>query len=334
MCSQKSTKSSPFPIHPPASCTQPLCSTAGAGAASSTAAASTSTKHEHASATTTTITSSMTNDQIAQLVLTNKIKDHHLEKLLNPHRAVIVRRLVYQQKLSTTNSSSHNNNGNNANNNNNPLAELPYAHDLDYNRVHGANCETVIGYIPLPVGMVGPITLNNETVYFPMATTEGCLVASTNRGCKAITQGSGAMSTIMKDGITRAPCVQFKTAREAAELKLWCEERENFVLVKSAFESTTSFGKLEGVNVSVAGRNAYVRLRCFSGDAMGMNVSIILLYCIHEDGLMDCSFSAIYMLRLVRVCRSISLTFYCLFDFKIHNVYINIYIYRWYQRVV
>lgn len=222
----------------------------------------------------------MTNDQIAQLVLTNKIKDHHLEKLLNPHRAVIVRRLVYQQKLSTTNSSSHNNNGNNANNNNNPLAELPYAHDLDYNRVHGANCETVIGYIPLPVGMVGPITLNNETVYFPMATTEGCLVASTNRGCKAITQGSGAMSTIMKDGITRAPCVQFKTAREAAELKLWCEERENFVLVKSAFESTTSFGKLEGVNVSVAGRNAYVRLRCFSGDAMGMNVSIILLYCI------------------------------------------------------
>lgn len=106
-----------------------------------------------------------------------------------------------------------------------------------------------------------------------MATTEGCLVASTNRGCKAITQGSGVSSVITRDGITRAPCVRLKSAKDAALLKIWCEERENFEKLKSAFESTTSFGKLEGLGVTVAGRNVYLRLRCFSGDAMGMNVS-------------------------------------------------------------
>jgi len=193
------------------------------------------------------------------MVLSNKIKDHQLEKLLDPYRAVIVRRATFDQKLSTLNQGD-------------ALNDLPYEHDLEYSRVFGANCETVIGYVPLPVGMVGPLTLNGQTVYFPMATTEGCLVASTNRGCKAISQGSGASSTITRDGITRAPCIRMKSAKEAAELKIWCEIPQNFLTLKAAFESTTSFGKLQSAQVTVAGKNAYVRLCCFSGDAMGMNM--------------------------------------------------------------
>jgi hydroxymethylglutaryl-CoA reductase (NADPH) len=124
--------------------------------------------------------------------------------------------------------------------------------------------------VPLPVGIVGPLTLNGESIYVPMATTEGCLVASTQRGCKAISSGSGATAMILKDGITRAPCVRMASAREAAELKRWCEE--HFGLLKQAFESTTSFGKLQDCKPTVAGRNIYLRLVCFSGDAMGMNM--------------------------------------------------------------
>jgi len=207
---------------------------------------------------------SLSNDEIASLVLTNKIKDHRLEKLTDPDRAVIIRRAVYSHKLATLPTS------------NSPIDALPHLHSLNYSKVYGANCETVIGYVPLPVGIVGPITLNNQSVYFPMATTEGCLVASTNRGCKAITEGGGAVSVITRDGITRAPCVRMESAKDAALLKLWCEDTtnqsENFVQLKKAFESTTSFGKLEAVNVSIARRKAYIRLRYFSGDAMGMNI--------------------------------------------------------------
>lgn len=197
--------------------------------------------------------------EIAELVLTNQMKDHELEKKLDCFRAVDVRRLVVDKKLSSLGHGG-------------ALAELPCQHDLDYSRVHGANCEIVVGYVPLPVGMVGPMTINNESFYIPMATTEGCLVASTNRGAKAITQGGGAHAEIVRDGITRAPCVRMPSARQAAALKIWAEQPENFVQLKAAFESTTSFGKLQECKATVAGKNVYLRLVCFSGDAMGMNM--------------------------------------------------------------
>ncbi|CAN0462820.1 unnamed protein product, partial [Discosporangium mesarthrocarpum] len=112
----------------------------------------------------------------------------------------------------------------------------------DYERIFGANCEIVCGYVPIPVGVVGPLLLNGQEVYVPMATTEGCLVASTNRGCKAITQGGGCRAAILKDGITRAPCLRMPDAMQAAGIKAWVEAPENLEGVRTAFESTTSFG--------------------------------------------------------------------------------------------
>merc|ERR1719446_1018459 len=105
-----------------------------------------------------------------------------------------------------------------------------------------------------------------------MATTEGCLVASANRGAKAITQGGGAYAEVIRDGISRAPCIRMPSARQAAALKRWCEEPENFAELKAAFESTTAYGKLRSCSPTVAGKNVYLRLVCFSGDAMGMNM--------------------------------------------------------------
>jgi hydroxymethylglutaryl-CoA reductase (NADPH) len=197
--------------------------------------------------------------EILSLLLQNQIKDYELEKRLDPHRAVVIRRMAMNAKLASLGLGE-------------ALESLPYTPSLDYSRVFGANCEIVVGYVPLPVGMVGPLTLNGETVYVPMATTEGCLVASTNRGAKAISQGSGAFAVILKDGITRAPCVRMASAREAATVALWCREPHNFETLKNAFESTTSFGKLQSCTPTVAGKNVYLRLVCFAGDAMGMNM--------------------------------------------------------------
>jgi hydroxymethylglutaryl-CoA reductase (NADPH) len=209
----------------------------------------------------------LSDQEVADLVLSNKMKDHELEKKLDPFRAVTIRRLVFQAKLASLSNNSDKDDDKSA-----ALEKLPSTPSLDYSRVYGANCEIVVGYVPLPVGLVGPMTLNEETVYVPMATTEGCLVASTNRGAKAITQGSGARARIVRDGITRAPCVRMDSAMEAADLALWCQQPDNFLKLKAAFESTTSFGKLKACTPTVAGKNVYLRLVCFSGDAMGMNM--------------------------------------------------------------
>lgn len=238
-------------IHPPAVCT-PVCSDPASFKSSST---STSTDNLN----------ELADEEIANLVLSNKVKDHMLEKLLDPFRAVTVRRIACNRKLASVL-------GGDKQTHSNVLDKLPSEPSLDYSRVYGANCEIVVGYVPLPVGLVGPLTINDESVYVPMATTEGCLVASSNRGAKAITQGGGAKARIVRDGITRAPCLRMDSAMEAADLKIWCETPANFAILKQAFESTTSFGKLQECCPTVAGKNVYLRLVCFSGDAMGMNM--------------------------------------------------------------
>lgn len=90
------------------------------------------------------------------------------KKLGDCDRAVVVRRKLFELLL------------------NKDLSSIP-KDNFEFSLVHGANCETVIGFVPVPVGLVGPLVVNREATYVPMATTEGCLVASTNRGCKAIT---------------------------------------------------------------------------------------------------------------------------------------------------
>eukprot|EP00903_Cladosiphon_okamuranus_P014119 g13122.t1 len=198
--------------------------------------------------------SNMTDEEVVACVATGKLKDHQLEKKLGDHaRAVVVRRSLFERRIGRS------------------MENLP-VEGYDYERIFGANCEIVCGYVPIPVGIVGPLTLNGQEVYVPMATTEGCLVASTNRGCKAISQGGGCRAALLKDGITRAPCLRMPNAMAAADLKRWSEMPENFEKIKTAFQSTTRFGKLQGLMSTVAGRNVYLRFNCFAGDAMGMNM--------------------------------------------------------------
>lgn len=196
----------------------------------------------------------MSDEEVFAYLVDGTLKDHQLEKKLgDTERAVHVRRMLYEHTL------------------NKKLDSIPYQ-GYDYDKVFGANCEIVVGYVPIPVGIVGPLVINNEPVYIPMATTEGCLVASTNRGCKAITASGGCNAILLKDAITRAPCLRFPSAMRAAALKRWIEVRANYKRVEDAFNSTTSYGLLDSITATIAGRNVYLRFACMSGDAMGMNM--------------------------------------------------------------
>eukprot|EP00761_Pharyngomonas_kirbyi_P002762 gb/GECH01002766.1/.p1 GENE.gb/GECH01002766.1/~~gb/GECH01002766.1/.p1 ORF type:complete len:518 (+),score=127.20 gb/GECH01002766.1/:1-1554(+) len=201
--------------------------------------------------------SKLTDEQVLDLVKSRKVPHYALERKLpdDQERAVGIRRQMYREQM----------------NDNSAMSDLPYK-NYDYSKVTGQCCENVVGYVPLPVGLAGPIKINGEEIHVPMATCEGALVASTHRGCKAINQSGGATAVVVEDGMTRAPVVRFASAARAAQMKKWLDTHENFLSIKEAFESTTRFGKLQSIKTTVAGRNAFLRFKCSTGDAMGMNM--------------------------------------------------------------
>jgi hydroxymethylglutaryl-CoA reductase (NADPH) len=148
---------------------------------------------------------------------------------------------------------------------------VPYK-DYNYTLVHGACCENVIGYLPLPLGVAGPLVIDGQNYFIPMATTEGVLVASTSRGAKAINAGGGATTVAHGDGMTRGPCVGFPTLSRAAEAKQWLESDEGMGIMRAAFNSTSRFARLQSLKCALAGTYLYIRFKTTTGDAMGMNM--------------------------------------------------------------
>ncbi|KAI0698044.1 3-hydroxy-3-methylglutaryl-coenzyme A reductase [Cerioporus squamosus] len=144
--------------------------------------------------------------------------------------------------------------------------------DYDYSRVMGACCENVIGYIPLPLGVAGPLKIDGLMYPIPMATAEGTLVASTSRGCKALNAGGGVTTVLTADGMTRGPAIDFPSVVRAAEAKAFIESEEGYAAIKEAFESTSRFAKLQKIKCALAGRTLFVRFATRTGDAMGMNM--------------------------------------------------------------
>ncbi|KAF3821763.1 hypothetical protein GH733_009805, partial [Mirounga leonina] len=190
--------------------------------------------------------------EIIQLVNAKHIPAYKLETLMETHeRGVSIRRQLLSRKLPEPSS----------------LQYLPYR-DYNYSLVMGACCENVIGYMPIPVGVAGPLCLDGKEFQVPMATTEGCLVASTNRGCRAIGLGGGASSRILADGMTRGPVVRLPRACDSAEVKAWLETPEGFTVIKEAFDSTSRFARLQKLHTSMAGRNLYIRFQSRSEKAL------------------------------------------------------------------
>lgn len=151
------------------------------------------------------------------------------------------------------------------------LDKLPLG-GYDYSEVFRRNCESVIGHIPLPVGAVGPITIDGKPFLVPMATTEGALVASVNRGAKALGMGDGIKTAVLRCGMTRSPLLQFDSFENCAKFVKFASNPANVAAMAAAFDRTSRFARLQSVSVQMSGRLAFVRLSAFTGDAMGMNM--------------------------------------------------------------
>ncbi|QSG06742.1 hydroxymethylglutaryl-CoA reductase (NADPH) [Halapricum desulfuricans] len=139
------------------------------------------------------------------------------------------------------------------------------------------NIENMVGAAQIPMGVAGPLPIEgsaaDDDFYVPLATTEGALVASVNRGMGAIREAGGAKAEVLKYGITRAPVFSVSDVTEAAEVVEWVEDNED--LIAEVAEETDPHIAFNEVTPYVVGDNVFLRFDFDTGDAMGMNMVTI-----------------------------------------------------------
>lgn len=146
-------------------------------------------------------------------------------------------------------------------------------YSFDPNELKG-NIENFTGVAQIPLGIAGPIKINGEHAQgdflVPLATTEGTLVASYNRGIKVLNLSGGATCTVVGDSMQRAPVFVFENARHGREFVKWINE--NIDKVREEAEATSSVAKLQYIDAYQSNKFVYVRFNYSTGDAAGQNM--------------------------------------------------------------
>ncbi len=141
-----------------------------------------------------------------------------------------------------------------------------------------SNCENMIGVAQVPLGIAGPIKIKNQKLkiknyYVPLATTEGALVASVNRGCKVITESGGVVVDSYRVGVTRGPVFKVASLKENDDLNNFLEK--HFSKLQEEAAKTSQHLKLTRYFSRGLGRYRYIRFIFDTQDAMGMNMATI-----------------------------------------------------------
>jgi len=136
------------------------------------------------------------------------------------------------------------------------------------------NIENFTGVAQVPLGFAGPLKVDGEHAQgeflIPLATSEGTLVASYNRGIKVLNLSGGVKCTVVDDAMQRAPVFVFDSARESRDFRRWVNE--NLEAIRHEAESTSSVAKLTYIDIFMAGKFAYLRFNYATGDAAGQNM--------------------------------------------------------------
>ena len=158
-----------------------------------------------------------------------------------------------------------------------------YSFDADV--VSNRNCENLIGVAQVPMGAVGPVPVRGSYIdddrYVPLATTEGALIASVNRGCATLRAAGGAIVHVEDVGMTRAPVFRTSGIRESTAFTNWVADHEEEI--RTQVEATSRYLKLKDIRPFSLGSTVFLRFRFSTGDAMGMNMATLACNQVIED---------------------------------------------------
>ena len=137
------------------------------------------------------------------------------------------------------------------------------------------NCEHFVGVAQVPLGIAGPLRVNGEHArgefLVPLATSEGTLVASYNRGMRVLNASGGVTCTVTDDAMQRAPAFVFADARAGRDFVAWATA--NLDRIRAAAEATSRYVKLAYVDPYTASRFVYLRFGFHTADAAGQNMA-------------------------------------------------------------
>jgi hydroxymethylglutaryl-CoA reductase (NADPH) len=155
--------------------------------------------------------------------------------------------------------------------------DLDVTHIFQYSfdpHLSRGNIENFTGVAQVPLGFAGPLKVNGEHAngefLIPLATTEGTLVASYNRGCKLLNLSGGVNCTVIDDAMQRAPVFVFDDSRSAREFVKWVNTHTD--KIREEAEATSRVAKLIYIDPYLANKFAYLRFNFTTGDAAGQNM--------------------------------------------------------------
>jgi hydroxymethylglutaryl-CoA reductase (NADPH) len=129
----------------------------------------------------------------------------------------------------------------------------------------------------VPTGIIGPLLVHGTSAkgdfYLPLATTEGALVASYNRGAKATKLSGGVTSVCLIEGVQRSPLFRFENIVEVGKFVFWAlEQQKQFV---ELVQASSNFAQLEDIKTNIEGNEVILTFEYTTGDAAGQNMVTI-----------------------------------------------------------
>ena len=138
------------------------------------------------------------------------------------------------------------------------------------------NVENPIGAAQMPLGVAGPLVVKGQhargTFYVPLATTEGALVRSYERGMAVLARAGGASARVHADENRVSPVFSFDDVGEAHDFARGLAG--DFDRVRAEAEATTKHGRLLRLECHPVGREVIVNFCYHTGDAQGMNMIV------------------------------------------------------------
>ncbi|MCL4110336.1 UNVERIFIED_CONTAM: hypothetical protein GTU68_057508 [Idotea baltica] len=136
------------------------------------------------------------------------------------------------------------------------------------------NIENPIGSVQMPLGVAGPLQVNGDYAqgrfYVPLATTEGALVRSYERGMLITARAGGVHTRVCEDENCLVPVFRLSSLPEAHTFADSIEQR--FEQIRAVADDTTNFGQLLRIEPRIIGSRVYLRFCYDTADAHGMNM--------------------------------------------------------------